>query len=156
MPSRKPGLWEVTLVANTGGMPERKMQQCTDEAMDKKLMQMGNDMGGAMGIKCSKNEVKQVGDHYITESICKMGTTEVSSKADFSGDFKAQYQGEIDSKFNPPLMGTAASNTKISGRWLGPCAADQKSGDVIMQGGMKINFNDLAANMPKQGTPPPQ
>ena len=35
----------------------------------------------------------------------------------------------------------------IAAKWLGPCAADQKPGDMIMSNGMKINIR----NMPSMG-----
>ena len=31
----------------------------------------------------------------------------------------------------------------IEAKWLGPCKADQKPGDMIMGSGMKMNINDL-------------
>jgi len=30
----------------------------------------------------------------------------------------------------------------IQARWVGPCKADQKPGDMILPNGMKINVND--------------
>jgi hypothetical protein len=42
----------------------------------------------------------------------------------------------------------------MSAKWLGPCAADQRPGDMIMPNGMKINILDLQKRgVP--GAPPP-
>ena len=31
----------------------------------------------------------------------------------------------------------------IEAKWLGPCKADQKPGDIVMGNGMKMNINDM-------------
>ena len=31
----------------------------------------------------------------------------------------------------------------MNAKWLGPCAADQKPGDMIMPNGMKLNIQNL-------------
>jgi hypothetical protein len=38
-------------------------------------------------------------------------------------------------------------------KWLGPCAAGQRPGDMIMPGGRTMNILDLQKGMP--GVPPP-
>ena len=45
------------------------------------------------------------------------------------------------------------STTTIEAKWLGACKADQKPGDIMMPGGMKMNIKDmekLKALIPKQ------
>jgi hypothetical protein len=42
------------------------------------------------------------------------------------------------------------SSVTMSAKWLGPCAAGQRPGDMIMPNGMKINIPDLQ----KRGIPP--
>ena len=40
----------------------------------------------------------------------------------------------------------------LEAKWLGACKADQKPGDIVMPGGMKMNVKDmekLKAMMPK-------
>ncbi len=37
----------------------------------------------------------------------------------------------------------AASHMTIAAKWLGPCAAGEKPGDVIMSNGMKMNVIEL-------------
>jgi hypothetical protein len=37
----------------------------------------------------------------------------------------------------------------MTATWLGPCAADQRPGDMIMPGGMKMNILDIQ----KRGAP---
>ena len=35
------------------------------------------------------------------------------------------------------------STTTIEAKWLGACKADQKPGDIMMPGGMKMNILEL-------------
>ena len=45
------------------------------------------------------------------------------------------------------------STTTIEAKWLGACKGDQKAGDIMMPGGMKMNIKDmekLKALIPKQ------
>jgi hypothetical protein len=35
------------------------------------------------------------------------------------------------------------STTTIEAKWLGACKPDQKAGDIMMPGGMKINIKDM-------------
>ena len=45
------------------------------------------------------------------------------------------------------------SVTMMDATWLGACKADQKAGDIVMPGGMKMNIKDLQAikgMLPKQ------
>jgi hypothetical protein len=45
----------------------------------------------------------------------------------------------------------------MAAKWIGPCAADQKPGDMIMANGMKINILDAQKRGPPPGVPqPPQ
>ena len=42
--------------------------------------------------------------------------------------------------------------TKVEAKWLGPCKADQKAGDIVMPGGLKLNVKDaerLKSLLPK-------
>jgi hypothetical protein len=45
------------------------------------------------------------------------------------------------------------STTTIEAKWLGACKSDQKAGDIMMPGGMKMNIKDmekLKALIPKK------
>lgn len=37
------------------------------------------------------------------------------------------------------------SVTMMDAKWLGACKADQKAGDIVMPGGMKMNIKDMQA-----------
>lgn len=145
MPSRKPGLWEVKMHAS--GMPQpMSSQQCIDAKTDNLMQQRGMDQARQ---QCSKNTVRHEANRVIVESVCKFGQTTAITKAVFSGDFKSNYRGEINTTYTPPMHGVAASKQTLEAKWLGACKPGQKPGDVIMQGMGSININELMKNMPK-------
>ncbi len=41
----------------------------------------------------------------------------------------------------------------MNAKWLSPCAADQKPGDMIMTNGLKINLLDLQKGIRPPGMP---
>jgi hypothetical protein len=41
----------------------------------------------------------------------------------------------------------------MEAKWLGPCAADQKPGDVIMSNGVKINIPEMQKHSLSPGSP---
>jgi len=47
----------------------------------------------------------------------------------------------------------AGHSATMSAKWLGPCAADQKPGDMIMGNGLKINLLDLQKGVLPRGIP---
>ena len=44
----------------------------------------------------------------------------------------------------------------MEAKWLGPCKGDQKPGDMILPGGMKINVNDMRKMMQPGVMPQPR
>jgi hypothetical protein len=45
-------------------------------------------------------------------------------------------------------------NMVVAAKWLGPCHADQKPGDMIMPGGVKMNLRDLGNGIGVPGGAP--
>ncbi|RSZ32732.1 MULTISPECIES: DUF3617 family protein [unclassified Variovorax] len=155
-PSRKPGLWEIQTqtgeaaggkgaAAGTGGA--HTMQQCIDASTDKALRDMGQSMGKDL---CSKQELRTDGGKLVMDSVCKIGNTVATSHAVISGDFSSAYRMESKSTYDPPLMGRAEGTSAMEARWIGPCKADQKPGDMVMPNGMKMNVLDMMKNRPKR------
>jgi uncharacterized protein DUF3617 len=154
MPSRKAGLWEMTMTFEGRGAPPQTMQQCIDAATDKAMQDMSQ---GARGQTCSKREVKKVGDTIVFDSVCSTGAGTATSHGVVSGDFNSAYTIKINSKRSggPPNM-PAETNMNIAAKWLGACKADQKPGDIIMANGMKMNVTDMQRGGPggAGGMPP--
>ena len=154
LPARKAGLWQITMTMDKGGMPPQVIKQCVDAATDKKM----NTMSGGMGREqCSKQEVRQVGSGIVVDSVCKTGPMTTTSHAVVSGDFNSAYNVQVDSKQEGgpsiPGMPNGAMKMVIAAKWLGPCEAGQRPGDMIMGNGFKMNINDMPT-MPGGGPPP--
>ena len=147
-PSRKPGLWEIQTGDGTGKGPGagHTVQQCIDAASDKALRDMGQGMGKDT---CSKQELRNEGGKLVIDSVCKIGSTTATSHAVMSGDFSSAYRMESKSTYSPPLMGRAEGSAVIEAKWIGPCKAGQKPGDMIMSNGMKMNVLEMAGGRKK-------
>jgi Protein of unknown function (DUF3617) len=156
MPSRKAGLWDMTMTFEGRGAPPQTMQQCIDAATDKSMQDMSQGMRGQ---SCSKREMKKVGNTIVFESVCGTGAGTATSHGVVSGDFNSAYTVKINSKREggPPIPNMPAeTNMTVESKWLGPCKADQKPGDIIMANGMKMNINDRTPGRPSGpgGMPP--
>ena len=86
-------------------------------------------------------EVKPSGNKVAIHTVCKMEGSTATTDGVFEGAFDSSYKGSMKTRFNPPYHGMSESNMTQEARWLGPCKAGQKPGDVIMpnMGGMNIN-----------------
>ena len=143
MPARKPGLWELKMAFENSRIPERTMQQCVDAATDK-LMNTG--FGGGAQENCSKQDTQHVGSALVIDSTCTFGPATTTSHAVVTGSFDSAYSVDVTSTRQgapaPGMAPTGSTHMKMEAKWLGPCAADQKPGDVITDG-RKMNLLDL-------------
>lgn len=143
LPKRKPGLWEIK--SATAGQPGARIppvQHCIDEKTDQLLQQ---SLAPKVKQDCSKQELRKDGNRVSIDSVCRFGNTTATTHALFTGDFNASYRGEISTSFEPPMMGQKEHRTTIEARWIGPCQAGQKPGDMVLPGGMRFN----PAEMPR-------
>jgi hypothetical protein len=145
IPPRKAGLWEME--TSMPGMPQKmpSAKQCIDGTTDNMMRDM-SQVGG--GTTCSKKETKKEGESYVTDSVCSMNGTTITSHTITSGDFTKSYHVESASTMNPPLMGRSETKIAVDAKYLGDCEAGQKPGDIIMSTGQKMNIADLK-NMTK-------
>lgn len=150
MPARKPGLWEMKMLANSA-TPGMTMQHCTDESTDKFMNTTFSPMAKEM---CSKNEMTKTATGYVTDSVCNIGGVNSTSHAEIIGDFNSAYTMKVTSQSDGSAKGAARNTTmQLEARWLGTCKPDQKPGDIVMPGGVKMNVKDLEnmkAMRPKQ------
>lgn len=138
-PSRKAGLWEVN-VQSQGEQPVR-VRQCIDAKTDAQMQQMGQGM--AQGA-CSKNVLRREGATWVGESVCKMGTTTVTSRSVASGDPNREIKVVVDATYSPPLMGMAKGQTTITQRHAGDCPAGWRAGDMEVPGSpQRMNVTDM-------------
>jgi len=150
MPIRKAGLWEMKVVRTGSATPEMTMQHCTDESTDKDMSSTFSPMAKEM---CSKQDIQKTATGYVSDSVCNVGAMSITSHSDIVGDFSSAYTVKSSSHHEGgPASVPRDSTTTVEAKWLGACKPDQKPGDIVMPGGMKMNVKDmekLKALMPK-------
>ncbi len=150
LPSRKPGLWEVrTSIENRNG-PGVTIQQCIDASTDQMMQSSAGPLAQAA---CSRRDVAKSGDTVTIDSTCTLAGKTATSHAVITGSFDSAYTMTVNSQTDA-LPGGKMTMTVVA-KWLGPCAADQKPGDMIMGNGVKMNILELQKRRPSQGVPLP-
>jgi hypothetical protein len=151
LPVRKAGLWEMKVVSTGSPSSEMTMQQCTDETTDKGMSTAMSPLAKEI---CSKQDIQKTATGYVTDSVCGVAGITVKSRAEITGDFNSAYTVKSTSQSEGGMAGAPRDNSStIEAKWLGACKADQKPGDIIMPGGMKMNIKDmekLKALIPKK------
>ena len=103
---------------------------------------------------CSKQALQKTATGYVSDSVCNVAGMTIKSHAEINGDFNSAYTVKSSSHSEGGMAGAGRdSATTIEAKWLGACKADQKPGDIMMPGGMKMNIKDmekLKALIPKQ------
>ena len=141
LPIRKAGLWEMKVMRTGSPMPDMTMQQCTDETTDKEMSTAFAPMSKDI---CSKKDIHKTATGYVSDSVCGLAGVSIASHAEITGDFNSAYtvKSTSHSEGGPAAM-KGDHVTTIEAKWLGACKPDQKPGDIIMPGGMKMNIHDL-------------
>ena len=141
MPVRNAGLWEMKIVRPGSPLPEMTMQHCTDETTDKEMSSTFSPMSKEI---CSKQDTQKTATGYVTDSACKVGAMSITSHSEITGDFNSGYAVKTTSHNDGgPANVPRDSTTTIEAKWLGACKPDQKAGDIVMPGGMKMNIHDM-------------
>jgi hypothetical protein len=140
LPVRKAGLWEMKMVRTGGSVPDMTMQHCTDASTDK---QMSTSFSPGKET-CSRQDVQKTAAGYVSDTVCSVAGMTIASHAEITGDFNSAYTVKSTSHSEGGMTGKSHdSTTTIEAKWLGACKADQKPGDIVMPGGMKMNVMDL-------------
>jgi len=145
LPTRKAGLWEINMTFVARKLPVQKMRQCIDAASDKL---MNNNFSNSNEQKCSKQDIKKSAGTMTVDSVCNISGATTTSHAVVTGSFDSAYTMEVTSTREggrpiPGVASGAATQMKLDAKWLGPCEAGQKPGDVMMANGMKINVLEM-------------
>ncbi len=151
LPSRKPGLWKVKTSVVNSNAPTRVIKQCIDAATDQMLQ---SSAGAFSAEACPKRAVSRSSDGMTIDSTCTVGGKPATAHAVVTGSFDDAYTMTVTSKAEE-FPGGQLTMT-IEAEWLGPCAADQKSGDLIMDNGAKINILEMMKRSGALGNQPPQ
>jgi hypothetical protein len=150
LPVRKAGLWEMKIVRSGSPMPEMTMQHCTDETTDKEMSTAFSPMAKDM---CSRQDIQKTATGYVSDSVCGVAGMTLTSHAEITGDFNSAYTVKSTAHSERGPAGAHDTTSTIEAKWLGACKADQKPGDIMMPGGMKMNIKDmdkLKGMIPKQ------
>ena len=151
LPVRKAGLWEMKVLGTGSPAPDMTMQHCTDATTDKEMSTAFSPVGKDV---CSRQDIQKTATGYVSDSVCGIAGMSITSHAEITGDFNSAYTVKSTSHSERGPTGTARdSTTTIEAKWLGACKPDQKAGDIMMPGGMKMNIKDmqkLKAMIPKQ------
>jgi hypothetical protein len=137
--SRKPGLWEVkTSIANAKA-PPRVVQQCIDPTTDLMLQSVAGPFNPAT---CEQSNVQHEAGMTTIDFKCTVAGKPATAHSVTSGSLDSAYTMTVTAQ------GEGLPNGKMvmtmDGKWLGPCTADQKPGDVILSNGVKINVPEIA------------
>lgn len=137
LPSRKAGLWEVRqIIGNAKGSP-LVIKQCIDAATDRMLQ---SSTGPYSADLCPTRSVQKSSDGMTIDSTCTIAGKTAKTHAVISGSFDSAYTMTITSQ-GEGMPGNDIT-LSLDAKWLGPCGADQKPGDLVMGNGMKINILD--------------
>jgi hypothetical protein len=153
-PKLKAGQWEMTTQsAGTVGAPPTKTTMCTDEALQREVIAMGAGMSRDM---CSKTDVKRDGARVITTAECKIGESNIKSRAVMTVQGDSRYKTEITATYDPPFMNMRDSKTTLEGKYVGACRDGLVPGDFVSANGRKFNIKGLANRKPPVAPSAPQ
>jgi hypothetical protein len=151
LPIRKPGLWEMKVMRTGSPTSDMTMQHCTDESTDREMSTAFAPMSKEI---CSKKDIQKTATGFVSDSVCGLAGVSISSHSEIVGDFNSAYTVKTKSHSEGGPAATKGDHeTMIEAKWLGACKPDQKPGDIVMPGGLKINLHDmdkLKALLPKQ------
>jgi hypothetical protein len=140
LPIRKAGLWEMKMVRTGGSVPDMTMQHCTDASTDK---QMSTSFSPGKET-CARQDIQKTASGYVSDTVCSVAGMTITSHAEITGDFNSAYTVKSTSRTEGAPSGVPReSATTIEAKWLGACKADQRPGDIVMPGGVKMNILDL-------------
>jgi hypothetical protein len=144
LPRRKPGLWEMTMTMQGEDQPPMVTRMCLDAATEAKSSIWGNEMTRDM---CSKNEMRrQLDGSWKFSSVCNMGSGGVTrSEGTATGDLTNNYVIRMKSSTSGAEleMMNRDSEFTVASRRIGACEPGQRGGDMIMNGRVIANMNDL-------------
>jgi hypothetical protein len=137
LPSRKPGLWEVKTSIDSRSAPALVIQQCIDAATDRMMLSIAGPYSQDV---CPKHMVQRSADSTTIDSTCTFAGKAAAAHANVTGSFDSTYTMTVTSQ-SEAAPGDKMT-MRIEAKWLGPCAADQKPGDIVFADGVKVNILD--------------
>ncbi len=140
-PKRKSGLWEIKtqMTGMPAGMPgQGPVQMCVDQASDNVMQERAKEK-----VDCPVMDIKQSPGKITIHSVCKHQGTTTTSDAVITGNLESNYRNDMVIRYSPPQSGMSEMKMTQEARWLGPCKAGQKPGDVMMPGMPAMNMQEI-------------
>ena len=137
VPMRRDGLWEMTMQMSAPMQMTMTSRQCTDATQEKAGAAFRNSgPSGASGVDCKSGiPLPAPGGGWSFSSTCTMRNMTMSTSGTARGDFRSGYHMESVTRMSPaPMPQMAENHMIIDAKWIGPCPADMKPGDVEMNG----------------------
>jgi len=110
LPVRRPGLWQLTTVADTIGM--KTFETCITAA-DSILTGVGQP-------NCTTSKVLRLGEELYVDVECKTETGKQKTSTVLTGDFATWYRAMSKMTFDPPEGGIPNMGVTVDGKYLGP------------------------------------
>lgn len=150
-PTLKAGQWEMlTSSSKSANNTPVRTTLCTDASVQKEMMEMG---AGIRKDICSKADIRRDGNRYITDSVCKLGESKITSHSVMTMQGDNGYRTEVSATYDPPFMGMKDSATTVEGKYVGACKDGLQPGDFVTATGQKFNIKGIAEQ--KSAMPPP-
>lgn len=137
VPKRKSGLWEMK-TQMAGVPPQGPLQMCIDQATDNLMQERAKEKAN-----CPVMDVNRSAGKVSIHAVCKQEGLTTTSDAVITGDFEKSYRSDMHIRYEPPQQGMKEMKMTQEARWLGPCKAGQKPGDVMMQGMPAVNMQEM-------------
>ena len=135
LPARKAGLWQVDTTVTSGHTVS--MKQCIDAKTD----QIRQSRFASLPQRnCSKHDVQRSADKITIDSVCTVAGRTTSGHTVITGSFDSAYTMELTSE----VKGIPTPrHVTMAAKWLGPCAAGQRPGDMVLPNGKTVNIVDM-------------
>jgi hypothetical protein len=149
LPTRRAGLWELKMNFENHNGASPAIQQCIDASTDQMMQSSAGPMAQAA---CSKRDVQKSGNTITIDATCSLAGKTATSHSVITGSFDSAYTMTVTSQSD--ALPTGNMTMTMAAKWLGPCTADQKPGDMIMGNGFKMNILEMQKRGLSQGVPP--
>ena len=113
---------------------------CLDEVTQAQMRDFGMGMAKDM---CTRNDIRSEGNRLLTNSTCTMGTSTMKTQSVMTFNGSNGYHTEITATYDPPMFNLKESKTVLDGKWVGPCKAGQKPGDMTLENGQTVNMQQM-------------
>jgi hypothetical protein len=142
LPTRKSGLWEITMSSQQPALlPSMSQRICVDAATDRDLMD--NDLGViASGAQCTKLVKKGHNQTYVIDTDCALGPLSGKARTVISGDFSSAYRMRTEST----MAGAGPFVVETAATWKSADCPGMAPGDVGMLGdNINVNIKQMKA-----------